>query len=132
MYISSILPELEYVTISVNRGTSVKQVLQVILERCRFSDKDDNLFYLSLQLTDPNPTQEGLTRKTLILDINTKITEYITCQHWFDSKFMLRIRPGINVRIFTGVLMEDTPFVDLLLRYEVYLSFTAKLSFQSI
>ena len=34
-------------------------------------DKDPDLFYLTLELCDSNPRQEGLTKRTLVLDMDS-------------------------------------------------------------
>ena len=81
--------------------------------------KDENLFYLALQLTDTNPFQEGLTKKTMILDEKAKLVDYINCEQWFDTKFYLRSKPGTEIVIYISVLLEDVDFVNLMLSDEI-------------
>jgi len=115
VYANNVLPELEYVSLLISESMTVREALDSILEKYRFRDKDDNLFYLAVQLTDNNPAQEGLTKKTLILDNRTHIIEYISCQQWFDTRFILRMKPGTVIRIFISILMEEQHFLDLML-----------------
>ena len=91
--------------------TSVLDVISNILAKDVFQHRDSNLFYLVLQLTDTNPSQQGLTRKTLNLDQKSLMVDYVPCQEWFDTRFILRLKTGTEVKIFLSVLMEDRDFV---------------------
>ena len=91
--------------------TTVQDVITSILAKDVFQLRDSNLFYLVLQLTDTNPSQQGLTRKTLSLDQASLMVDYVPCQEWFDTKFILRLKTGTEVKIFLSVLMEDREFV---------------------
>ena len=92
-------------------NTTVLDVITNILAKDVFQHRDSNLFYLVLQLTDTNPSQQGLTRKTLNLDQKSLMVDYIPCQEWFDTRFILRLKTGTEVKIFLSVLMEDRDFV---------------------
>ena len=112
----NISAEVEYVTINILDKTTARDVIDCILDKYRFEGKDDKLFYLTLQLTDTNPFQEGLTKKTLILDARTKVMEYLNCEKYFDTKFYLRMKPGTSTVIYISVLLENVDFVNLMLR----------------
>ena len=118
----NILSEVEYVTINILDKTTAKDVIDSILEKYRFEGRDDKLFYLTLQLTDTNPFQEGLTKKTLILEARTKVMEYLNCEKYFHTKFYLRMKPGTNTMIYVSVLLENVDFVNLMLREKFNLS----------
>ena len=49
-------------------------------------DKDPDLFYLTLELCDSNTRQEGFTKKTLVLDMDSRLVEFSSCHTWFDCK----------------------------------------------
>ena len=91
--------------------STVLEVITNILAKDVFQHRDSNLFYLVLQLTDTNPSQQGLTRKTLNLDQKSLMVDYVPCQEWFDTRFLLRLKTGTEVKIFLSVLMEDRDFV---------------------
>ena len=54
--------DLEYVTVTLEADTTVQGLVSSIVSRYRLTACCPSLFYLSLQLTDPNPAQQGLTR----------------------------------------------------------------------
>lgn len=107
----SIVSDIEYLTVSVGVTTTVLDVITNLLAKDVFQARDPNLFYLVLQLTDTNPSQEGLTRKTLSLEQKSLMVDYVPCQEWFDTRFILRLKTGTEVKIFLSVLMEDRDFV---------------------
>ena len=76
-------------------------------------DKDPDLFYLTLELCDSNPSQEGLTKKTLVLDMDSRLVEFSSCHTWFDCKFILRMKTGEEVKIFISVLDQDMEFITI-------------------
>ena len=65
--------EIKYKTINIQSETTVKEVVLTVLHKYRMLKKDPGLFYLTLELCDTNPTQEGLTKKTLVLDMETDL-----------------------------------------------------------
>ena len=111
IHVGSIVSDIEYFTVSVGVTTTVQDVINNILAKDAFQHRDSNLFYLVLQLTDNNPVQEGLTRKTLSLEQKSLMVDYVPCQEWFDTRFILRLKTGTEVKIFLSVLMEDRDFV---------------------
>ena len=115
IHTSSVVSQLDYVTVCVRADTTVRDVITAVLERIRTKYKDDILFYLSLQLTDTNPSQEGLTRKTLILEDTSRMVEYVNCQEWFHTMFILRMKAGMEVKVFISILMEDQDWIILTL-----------------
>ena len=110
-YVGSIVSDIEYLTLNIDIHTTVKDVITTLLKKDTFQHHDSNLFYLVLQLTDTNPNQEGLTKKTISLDNESKMVEYVPCQEWFDTKFILRLKTGTEVKIFVSVLREKREFV---------------------
>ena len=71
-------------------------------DKCKYRmlDKDPAVYFLSLELCDSNPSQEGLTKKTLVLDMDSKQLEFSSWHTWFDCKFILRMK---EVKIFISV-----------------------------
>ena len=61
-------------------------------------DKDPDLFYLTLELCDSNPSQEGLTKKTLVLDMDSRLVVFSSCHTMFDCMFILRMKMGKEVK----------------------------------
>ena len=55
-------------------------------------DKDPALFFLPLELCDSNP------KKTLVLDMDSRLVELSSCHTWFDCKFILRMKMGKEVK----------------------------------
>ena len=97
-------------------GTKVSRLLTMVLERTRWWERDPRLFYLAMSLTDTNPGQEGLTSKTLTLDPEVTVAEYVSCGEWFQTRFLLRMKQGTSVRVYISVLMLEVDHVTLMLR----------------
>ena len=74
--------------------TTVREVVLIVLHKYRMLDKDPALFYLTLELCDSNPSQEGLTKKTLVLDMDSRLVVFSSCHTRFDCKFILRMKMG--------------------------------------
>ena len=76
-------------------------------------DKDPDLFYLTLELCDSNPSQEGLTKKTLVLDMDSRLVVFSSCHTRFDCKFILRMKMGKEVKIFISVLDQNMEVITI-------------------
>ena len=98
---------INYKSLKIKSSTTVSQVVHTVLRKYRMMDKDPSLFYLTLELCDNNPTQEGLTKKTLVLDMDNRLMEFSSCHTWFDCKYVLRMKMGNEVKIFISVLDQD-------------------------
>ena len=98
---------INYKSLKISSSTTVSQVVHTVLRKYRMMDKDPSLFYLTLELCDNNPTQEGLTKKTLVLDMDNRLMEFSSCHTWFDCKYVLRMKMGNEVKIFISVLDQD-------------------------
>ena len=105
--------EIKYKSLKISSDTTVKEVVLSVIKKYRMLDKDPNLFYLTLELCDNNPSQEGLTKKTLVLDMDNRPMEFSTCHTWFDCKFILRMKMGREVKIFISVLDQDKEYLCL-------------------
>ena len=68
----------------------------IVLHKYRMLDPA--LFYLTLELCDSNPSQEGLTKKTLVLDMDSRLVVFSSCHTRFDCKFILRMKMGKEVK----------------------------------
>ena len=102
-----------YKSVKISSSTTVREVVQNVLQKYRMLDKDPTLFYLTLELRDNNPSQEGLTKKTLVLAMDNRPIEFSSCHTWFDCKFILRMKMGKEVKIFISVLDQDKEFTCL-------------------
>ena len=69
----------------------------IVLHKYRMLDPA--LFYLTLELCDSNPSQEGLTKKTLVLDMDSRLVVFSSCHTMFDCMFILRMKMGKEVKI---------------------------------
>ena len=47
-----------------------------VLHKYRMLDKDPAMFFLPLELCDSNPSEKGLTKKTLVLDMDSRLVEF--------------------------------------------------------
>ena len=83
-----------------------------------FQHQDPNLFYLVLQLTDTNPSQEGLTRKTVSLDNESKVVDYVPCQEWFDTKGVFKNIQFIYIFSCTA-MQKDWSVEEIFLKYSL-------------
>ena len=104
---------INYKSLKISSSTTVREVVQNVLQKYRLLDKDPTLFYLTLELCDNNQCKEGLTKKTLVLDMDNRPIEFSSCHTWFDCKFILRMKMGKEVKIFISVLDQDKEFTCL-------------------
>ena len=62
-----------YRVVSLYTASTAKEIVEASMKRFRLEGEDPSNYSLILQLSDPNPRQEGLTLKTLVLENNVQV-----------------------------------------------------------
>ena len=72
--------------------------------------RDPKLFFLTLEVVIQKPGRDGLTKKTLVLDEDSKPAELKNCTPWGECRFVLQMKKGGVVKIHDSVLMEESQY----------------------
>jgi hypothetical protein len=77
--------------------------------------RDPKLFFLTMEVVIPRPGRDGLTKKTLVLEEDSRPAELASCNPWGECRFALQMRKGGLVKIHDSVLMEESQYKCLLI-----------------
>ena len=72
--------------------------------------RDPKLFFLTLEVVIQKPGRDGLTKKTMVLDEDSKPAELKNCTPWGECRFVLQMKKGGVVKIHDSVLMEESQY----------------------
>ena len=72
--------------------------------------RDPKLFFLTLEVVIQKPGRDGLTKKTLVLDDDSKPAELKNCTPWGECRFVLQMKKGGVVKVHDSVLMEESQY----------------------
>ena len=68
------------------------------------------MFASCLEVVIQKPGRDGLTKKTLVLDDDSKPAELKNCTPWGECRFMLQMKKGGVVKVHNNVLMEESQY----------------------
>ena len=80
--------------------------------------RDPKLFFLTLEVFIQKPGRDGLTKKTLVLDDDSKLVELKNCNPWGECRFTLQMKKGGLVRVHDSILMEESQYKCLFISEE--------------
>jgi len=80
--------------------------------------RDPKLFFLTLEVVIQKPGRDGLTKKTLVLDDDSKPVELKNCNPWGECRFTLQMKKGGLVRVHDSILMEESQYKCLFISEE--------------
>ena len=86
VFASCLRADIEYKTLSITTSTPASSVIWQLLSKYRMKHRDPKLFFLTLEVVIPNPSRDGLTKKTLVLDEDAKPAELRSCQPWGECR----------------------------------------------
>lgn len=118
VFASCLRPDIEYKTISVGISTTAKDVIWQLLSKFRMKHRDPKLFFLTMEVVIQKPGRDGLTKKTLVLEDDSKPAELKNCNPWGECRFMLQMRKGGLVKVYDSILMEESQYKCLLISDE--------------
>ena len=96
-----------YKSLLIKPETKVRDVVLKMMQKYQLLHRDPNLFFLTLELSDDNALQEGLTKKTLVLDMDNRLMEFSSCHTWFTCRFVLRVKKGKEVKVVIEMLEQE-------------------------
>ena len=118
VFASCLRTDIEYKTLSIGHATTAKTVIWQLLSKFKMKHRDPKLFYLTLEVVIQKPGRDGLTKKTLVLDEDSKPAELKLCNPWGECRFTLQQRKGGLVKIHDSVLMEESQYKCLFISEE--------------
>ena len=118
VFASCLRTDIEYKTLSIGHATTAKTVIWQLLSKFKMKHRDPKLFYLTLEVVIQKPGRDGLTKKTLVLDDDSKPAELKLCNPWGECRFTLQQRKGGLVKIHDSVLMEESQYKCLFISEE--------------
>ena len=118
VYASCLRPDIEYKTLSIGNTTTSKSVIWQLLSKYKMKHRDPKLFFLTLEVVIQKPGRDGLTKKTLVLDDDSKPAELKNCNPWGECRFVLQMRKGGVVKIHDSILMEESQYKCLFISEE--------------
>lgn len=80
--------------------------------------RDPKLFYLTMEVAVQKTGGSGVSRRTIIVEDDSRPAELKNCNPWGECKFTLQMRKGGLVRIYDSVLMEESNYKSLLISEE--------------
>ena len=110
VFASCLRPDIEYKTLSIGNSTTSKAVIWQLLSKYKMKHRDPKLFFLTLEVVIQKPGRDGLTKKTLVLDDDSKPAELKNCTPWGECRFVLQMKKGGVVKVHDSVLMEESQY----------------------
>ena len=115
VYASCLRSDIDYKTLSVGATTSAKEIIWQLLSKFRMKHRDPKLFFLTMEVVIQKPGRDGLTKKTLVLEEDSRPVELKNCNPWGECKFTLQMRKGGLVKVYDSILMEESQYKCLLI-----------------
>ena len=118
VFASCLRPDIEYKTLSIGNVTTSKSVIWQLLSKYKMKHRDPKLFFLTLEVVIQKPGRDGLTKKTIVLDEDSKPAELKNCNPWGECRFVLQMRKGGVVKVHDSVLMAESQYKCLFISEE--------------
>lgn len=118
VFASCLRPDIEYKTLSIGNVTTSKSVIWQLLSKYKMKHRDPKLFFLTLEVVIQKPGRDGLTKKTLVLDDDSKPAELKNCNPWGECRFVLQMKKGGVVKVHDSVLMAESQYKCLFISEE--------------
>ena len=118
VFASCLRPDIEYKTLSIGNVTTSKSVIWQLLSKYKMKHRDPKLFFLTLEVVIQRPGRDGLTKKTIVLDEDSKPAELKNCNPWGECRFVLQMRKGGVVKVHDSVLMAESQYKCLFISEE--------------
>ena len=118
VFASCLRPDIEYKTLSIGNVTTSKSVIWQLLSKYKMKHRDPKLFFLTLEVVIQKPGRDGLTKKTLVLDDDSKPAELKNCNPWGECRFVLQMKKGGVVKVHDSILMAESQYKCLFISEE--------------
>ena len=104
VYAKCLAPDIEYKTVIVTKNMSSRELILMLLSKCRMKHRDPKLFYLTMDVT---VKKTGIPiKRTMVLDEDARPAQLRSCNPWGECKFSLQMRKGGLVRVYDSVLVS--------------------------
>ena len=100
--------DIEYKTVAVGESMTSRELVWMLLTKCRMKHKDPKLFYLTMDVT-VKKTGTPLKR-TLVLDEYARPEQFRSCNPWGECIFILQIRKGGLLRVYFSMFVEELKY----------------------
>ena len=108
VYAKCLAPDIEYKTVIVTKNMSSRELILMLLSKCRMKHRDPKLFYLTMDVT---VKKTGIPiKRTMVLDEDARPAQLRSCNPWGECKFSLQMRKGGLVRVYDSVLVSLARF----------------------
>ena len=107
IYASCLRSDIEYLTVKINKVTTVQEIIQNLLNRHKVRYVDSNLFFLSMEVS----MQEIKT--PIKLSSEDRLSELIHCSPWHESSFRLCCEPGILLKVNVSAVVVGSRYKSL-------------------
>ena len=105
VYARCLAPDIEYKTVIVSENMSSKDLVWLLLSKCRMKHRDPKLFYLTMDVT---VKKTGIPiKRTMVLDDDARPVQLRSCNPWGECKFSMQMKKGGLVRVYDSVLVCD-------------------------
>ncbi|XP_076066583.1 uncharacterized protein LOC143039972 [Oratosquilla oratoria] len=104
---------LEYKTLTISRNATCRQVVELLLAKCRVRHRDPNLFYLTMEVMVKR-WSGVVARSVLVLDDSSRPIELQSCHPIGASTFALQTHPGGLVRVCDSILSPGSQYKSVL------------------
>ena len=109
VYARCLAPDIEYKTVIVSENMTTRDLVWLLLSKCRMKHRDPKLFYLTMDVT---VKKTGIPiKRTMVLDDDARPAQLRSCNPWGECKFSMQMKKGGLVRVYDSVLVSSTPTV---------------------
>lgn len=113
VYAKCLAPDIEYKTVIVTKNMSSRELICLLLSKCRMKHRDPKLFYLTMDVT---VKKTGIPiKRTMVLEDEARPAQLRSCNPWGECKFSLQMRKGGLVRVYDSVLVAELKYKCLLI-----------------
>ncbi|XP_071530690.1 uncharacterized protein [Panulirus ornatus] len=112
VWVRCLMQEMEYKTVCITYTTTCRELVKSILSKFKMKHRDQNLFYLTMEVTVRKTG--GVMRTTLTLEDDSRPAELQSCHPRGDSRLALKMRPGGLLRVYDGALVPGSQYKSLL------------------
>ncbi|XP_070570392.1 uncharacterized protein [Ptychodera flava] len=102
IHASILRKEWEYKTFVIDRDTTSKELVAMVLQKYRLETHDPNLYYLTMETALRRPDPSLVT--AIVLDDNTKPLLLQMCQPAETTRFSLVMKKGVYIKVYGDVI----------------------------
>ncbi|XP_014664211.1 PREDICTED: uncharacterized protein LOC106806708 [Priapulus caudatus] len=113
VYARAVRSDIEYKTILVSKSTTSRDMVSLVLNKCKMKTKDPKLYYVTMEVGLKK--RDHLLRNMIILEDDASPLVLQSCHPNGGSRFYLSMRRGGLVKIHVANLIEGLYYKSLLI-----------------